>query len=113
MKQLKPTLREKNRYLSFELLSGRKAVREDVVKAVWSVALRFLGELKASSMSLWIMDWDDAAQRGILKVNHKSIKDLRTGLSMLSAVGGAQAAVRVLGVSGTLKKAREHHIKRP
>jgi len=112
MKQLKPTLREKNRYVAFELSSDRKCVRDDVVKAVWSTTLRFLGESRASEMSLWIMDWEDATQRGILKVNHKSIKDLRCGLSMLASVGGAPASVRVLSVSGTLKSVRERHFKK-
>jgi ribonuclease P/MRP protein subunit POP5 len=112
MKLLKPTLREKNRYVAFELTSDRKSGRDDVVKAVWSTILRFLGESRASEMSLWIMDWDDATRRGILKVNHKSIEDLRCGLSMLASAGGAPASARVLSVSGTLKKARERHFKK-
>ncbi|MDD5111950.1 MAG: Rpp14/Pop5 family protein [Candidatus Altiarchaeota archaeon] len=112
MKQLKPTQREKNRYVAIEVLSGKKCARDDVVKAVWNSALRFLGELKASELSLWIMDWDDEGQRGILKVNHKSIKDLRIGLSMLAGAGGSPASVRVLGVCGTLKNAREKYLKK-
>jgi len=60
-------------------------------------------------MSLWVMDWNDERQKGILKVNHKSIKDLRIGLTMLSKIGESKASTRVLGVSGTLKQAREKY----
>ncbi|MBM3309765.1 MAG: ribonuclease P protein component 2 [Candidatus Altiarchaeales archaeon] len=108
MKPLKPTLREKNRYVAVEVVCDRKCTRDEVVKAVWNTILRFLGELNASKMSLWVMDWNDEKQRGILKVNHKSVKDLRIGLTMLGKIGENRASTRVLGVSGTLKQAREY-----
>jgi ribonuclease P/MRP protein subunit POP5 len=110
MKPLKPTLREKNRYVAVEVLCDRKCSRDEVVKAVWNTTLRFLGELNASKMSLWVMDWNDSKQRGILKVSHKSIKDLRIGLAMLNRIGESSASMRVLGVSGTLKQAREKYL---
>jgi ribonuclease P/MRP protein subunit POP5 len=107
MKHLKPTLREKNRYVAFALNCGRKCSRDEVVKAVWNTVIRFLGEINAGTLSLWVMDWDDASQRGILKTTNKSIKDLRLGLTMLSKIGENNASVNVMHVSGTLKKARE------
>jgi ribonuclease P/MRP protein subunit POP5 len=110
MKHLKPTLREKNRYVAFQLACSRKCSRDEIVKAIWNSTLRFLGELAAGKLSLWIMDWNDEKQKGILKANHKSIKDLRVGLSMLNNIGGSEAAINVLGVSGTLKKTREKYV---
>jgi ribonuclease P/MRP protein subunit POP5 len=110
-KLLPPTQREKNRYLAFEIASEQKYSRDEIVKAVWNAALRYLGEKGASAASLWIMDWDEGAQRGIIKVNHMSVDDIKASLTLLSEIKKGEnrygAAYRTLTVSGTLKKLRE------
>lgn len=111
MKGLKPTLRERNRYVAFRLTCNRRCTRDEVVKAIWTSLMRFLGEMKVGKLSLWVMDWDEEKQAGILKANHKSIKDLRLGLTMLSKVDNSEVAIHVLGVSGTLKNAKERYLK--
>jgi ribonuclease P/MRP protein subunit POP5 len=110
-KFLPPTQREKNRYIAFEITSEQKYSRDEVVKAVWNAALRFLGEKGAGTASLWIMDWDAEAQKGIIKVNHKSVDDIKASLTLLSEIKKGDdryaAAYRTITVSGTLKKLRE------
>lgn len=107
MKTLKPTMRERNRYVTFELTCGRKCSRDEMVKAVWNTLLRILGESGTAGLSLWFMDWNEGRQRGILKARHTSMRDMRLGLAMLNKIDESKAAVRVLGVCGTLRKARE------
>jgi len=109
---LKPTLREKNRYIAFEIISDEKYARDEIVKAVWSACLRFLGEKGASTTSLWIMDWDEEKQRGIIKVNHRSVDDVKAALALMPEIKKAdgnrcKAIYRTLTVSGTLKKVRK------
>ena len=109
---LKPTMREKNRYISFELTSETKFARDEIVKAVWSACLRFLGEKGTSTTSLWIMDWDPEKQRGIIKVNHRSVDDIKAALALMPEIKKADGdkygiIYRTLTVSGTLKKVRE------
>ena len=111
MKPLKPTLRERNRYIAFEVVCDRKCSRDEVVRTVWNTATRFLGEIKTSELSLWVMDWKDDKQKGILKVNHKSIRDIRVGVTMLDKIENSKASINILGVSGTLKKARENYLR--
>ena len=108
---LKPTLREKNRYIAFEILSDQKYSRDEIVKAVWNAALRFLGEKGTSTTSLWIMDWDDEQQKGIIKVNHLSVDDVKAALTLMPEIKKAdgnryRCVYRTLTVSGTLKKVR-------
>jgi ribonuclease P/MRP protein subunit POP5 len=110
-KLLPPTQREKNRYLAFEIISDQKYARDEIVKAIWNAALRYLGEKGASATSLWIMDWDDETQRGIIKVNHTSVDDIKASLTLLTEIKKGDnryaAAYRTITVSGTLKKLRE------
>jgi ribonuclease P/MRP protein subunit POP5 len=106
-KQLKPTLRERNRYLVFEVISDSHFDRKPIVDATWSSLLRLHGELGASKTSLWVMDWSGEKRRGILKVNHKSVDVLRSSITAVKEIAGRKATVNVLKTTGTLRKARE------
>lgn len=104
-------MRERNRYIAFELISDSALSRSDIVKAVWGSVLRFLGELGASKTSLWVMDWDEKHNRGILKVNHKSLEEVRAALALMKEVNGQRVTPHILGVSGTVKKTREKYLE--
>ena len=109
-KPIPPTLRERNRYIVFEVISDSRFDRKCVVRAIWCVVLGFLGELNASKLSLWMMDWDCETQRGLLKVNHQNVDELRSALSTLKEVDRKRVIFHVLGVSGTLKSAKSKHL---
>jgi ribonuclease P/MRP protein subunit POP5 len=106
-KQLKPSLRERNRYLSFKVVSEKKTDRKAIVDAIWKSHMSLFGEVGASRTSLWIMDFDENSNMGIAKVNRKSLPEMRATLSLMKEINGGKAAVSVFCVSGTLKKARE------
>jgi ribonuclease P/MRP protein subunit POP5 len=106
-KLLKPTLRERNRYLVFEVISSVRFDRKAVVDAVWSSLLRFHGELGASKTSLWVMDWEKEKNRGILKVNHLGVKQITSSCALVKEIDGKRAIVNILRSCGTLRAARE------
>jgi ribonuclease P/MRP protein subunit POP5 len=105
-----PTLRERNRYIAFELVCDSPIGRGEVVKATWNVLLRFLGELGASKTSLWVMDWNEEKKQGILKVNHLSVDEVRAALVLMNDLGGKPVVFRTLGVSGSVKKTKEKYL---
>jgi len=105
---LKPTLRERNRYLVIEIQSEGKIDRKTAVDAVWASLLKLYGEVGASKTSLWVMDWNEKNNRGILKVNHKSVETLRSAATMIREVNGKKTTVSTIKTCGTLKGAREH-----
>jgi ribonuclease P/MRP protein subunit POP5 len=114
-KPLPPTLREKNRYLAFEFISeGRREdsktssfSRNEVQRAIWSNALKFLGELGVSKTSLWLIEWNESKQKGILKTNRKSVDEVRAAFALIKEINGKRVIPHILGVSGTIKKTRE------
>jgi len=100
-------MRERNRYLTFEVISDVALERKQIVDAVWSSLLRLHGELGASRTSLWVMDWSVGKKRGILKVNHRSVETLKSSIITVKGINGKPAAINVLRTTGTLRKARE------
>lgn len=98
--------RERNRYLVYSATSEIPIKGEDIGKAIWASALQFLGELGVARSGLRVVDFDEKKQKGVIKVNHKSVEEGRVVLALVKEVNRKPAALRVVGVSGILKKAR-------
>lgn len=111
LKALLPSLREKQRYLAFEILSkGRIKAHSSVSKAIWQGMLSFVGTKGAAQAGLMLLPekYNERAQRGIARVNHKHVDALKGSFTLVQDVDNAPAIVRSLGVSGSLKKATKH-----
>ena len=103
---LPPSKRESNRYLVYEVTAGGPVSGEDMGKAIWASALSFLGELGVARSGLRVVDFDDKKQKGVIKVGRASVDEGRMVLALVKEAGRQKVALRVMGVSGILKKAR-------
>ncbi|MFQ6009845.1 MAG: Rpp14/Pop5 family protein [Candidatus Aenigmatarchaeota archaeon] len=106
---LPPTLRPKNRYLAYQIVSDKKIPFTDLINAMLHSILNFLGELGTSQSRVWIIrnTWDEEKQMGLLRCNHVSVEQVRAALSLVQRVGDSPVVIKVLGVSGTIKAARK------
>lgn len=113
LKPLLPTLKEKKRYVAFEVIS-KKRVRsfKSVSNAVWSAVLGFVGTKGASEMGLFVFPekYDEKKQRGLIKVTHKAGDALRASLNFITKIEDQDVIVRSLGASGIMKKAEAKFI---
>lgn len=105
-KPLKPSLRERNRYMTFTVTGDIQPNRKQIVDGIWASLLKMYGEVGASQTSMWVMDWEQTKNSGILKVNHKSVEMLRASMTLLKELNGKKIKTDVSRVCGTLKKAR-------
>ena len=107
LKILKPTLREKNRYISFQVISerGEEFTYSDLESAVWNTILDFLGERGVSKTSVWLLKdcWEQKRQIGILRCNHKSVQEVIASLGLINRLGDNRITFKILKVSGTIK----------
>ena len=105
MKILPPTLREKKRYIKFEVISEAKIKYSDLEAAVWNVMLDFHGELGFSQISLWLMKdlWDEKRNIGVVSCTHKSVSQVIACLGLIRRLGDVRVIIRPLKVSGTIK----------
>lgn len=53
---------------------------------------------------------DDKLQRGILRVNRKSVTELKAAIALVRDIEGEEAITRSIGVSGMMKKAEERFV---
>ena len=113
IKSLLPSLREKKRYLVYEVIS--KSRFNDAVhvnKAILDASKEFLGNLGMAKAGIITMSdqWNGDMQRGIIRVNNKHVDDLKASLVFAGSIDGKEAIVRSIGASGILKKAKQKYL---
>ena len=105
MKPLLPSLREKKRYVVFEIV-GNKIDKKKTEKEINSNLLKFLGELGVSRANIKIIgdSWEN--NKGVIRVKVKYLDELKMSLGLIKKLDNKKVIVNVIGVSGILKKAK-------
>jgi ribonuclease P/MRP protein subunit POP5 len=114
LKPILPSLREKKRYLVFEVISKEKVgdIRA-VSEAINSHSLQFMGHLEAAKAGILVLGnkWDSSSQRGIIRVGHRHVDQLKASLAFIVKINNSEVIFRSLGVSGIVKKAENNYLK--
>lgn len=101
-KSLLPSLKEKKRYVVFEVVSDEEHSLNSVQALIFNQAKTMFGTYGLSNMGLRFMDdWNN--NQGIVKVNNKYVDYLRSCFVCLAKDG---LMIRTVKISGILKKAR-------
>ncbi|HII16132.1 MAG TPA: hypothetical protein HA362_07540 [Nanoarchaeota archaeon] len=109
IKAMIPSMREKKRYIAFEVLSDRPVSREDAVREIKATMAKFIGELgMAKAGVIFLPDW--SANKGVFRVGNRHVDEAKAALALVKAIGGASAIVKSVGVSGILNKSRKKYI---
>lgn len=105
LKTLLPTLREKNRYVLFQIISEEPISYSDLEGAILNTALDFYGEYGFSELSLWVMKnlYQPDKQIGVIRCNNKSVSKVIACLGLISRLGDVRIIFKILKVSGTIK----------
>lgn len=109
--KIKSTMKENWRYIAFHLLSKTPAHEQDVVKAVTSSILRMFGEIGASETNVWLIEFDEKTQSGILRCSHTAVQTVVASITTVNKVNEQDAAFIVKGVSGTINKVKGKYLK--
>ncbi len=104
--RMKPSSREKKRYIVFEIISEHEFNFEEVKKAVMSNCLRYLGEFGYEKLRLYIIKNLYNKNKGMLRVTNKMLNDIKASLAKINQINGKKAALKIIGISGILKKAK-------
>jgi ribonuclease P/MRP protein subunit POP5 len=105
IKRMLPSLKEKKRYIVFQIKSDKK-VDFTKIKGEMDYKLKtFLGDLGYGKAGIMIIDGKD--DKCVMKVNHKHIDEVRSALILVKDLNNQKVMIQTLGVSGILKKAKE------
>jgi len=110
MKILPSSLREKKRYIAFEVISESHDVidRKALLDEIFFATQTMIGDLGSSEIGYRLMDFNGT--RGIMKVNLGAVELARAAMATVNSIKNNRSAIRVLGVAGTIKAAIEKYI---
>jgi ribonuclease P/MRP protein subunit POP5 len=117
LKILPTNLREKKRYLVFQLISEIPLEREDVISLILGAANELHGSCGTSRMGLWVVkvwncpDLEVKSMRGIIRCNRDEVNALRAVIPTITKFRGTRVSFHTLGISGTIKSAITKFIK--
>ena len=114
LKPVLPSLREKKRYIVFEVISKEKISDINAVSnKIWQISLQFLGQFGVAKAGIIVLQnkWNEELQRGIIKVSHKHVDAVKAALVFADKIDGKDVIFRSLGVSGILNKAEKNYLK--
>ena len=106
--KLLPSLRQKKRYVVFEVISSKVFSLSEIEKEVTVALLQFLGELGLSkAMPLFVKE-KYKNQKFIIKVNHTAVDECKAGVILLQKIKNEPVILKSIITSGSLKKASSY-----
>ena len=112
LKPIMPSLREKKRYLAFEVMSKSSINESHIYDAISVSLIELMGNVESAKSNMKFIEekWNPEKQKGIIRVNHKYVDHLKASLALIDNINKEEVIVRSLGVSGILKKATSKYM---
>lgn len=98
----------RRRYLAFEVDSEGAIGQKDLIAEIYSSQSSLFGDTGSSQNRLRLISFD--GKYGLLRCSHEHIIETRAVLASIYSISGIRAALRVKGVSGTIKSAIEKYL---
>ncbi|MAG38553.1 hypothetical protein CMO90_00520 [Candidatus Woesearchaeota archaeon] len=108
VKQLLPSLKEKKRYVVYEIMSKKKF--KNMSREIVKKANSFLGLFESAEAGLQNIDFNEKMQRGVLRVGVNKLDKLKMSLALINKLNDEEVTLHTIGVSGILKKAKNKYM---
>lgn len=111
---LPPSLRERRRYLRFEVIGEREIDKRELMKEIWNSMYSLYGDVGVSESKLWLIDYRGVEDRevgdakcglGVLRCAYEKVEEVRASLACIHSVNDALVGIRVVRTSGSIKGA--------
>lgn len=109
LKPLLPTLKEKKRYIVYEVLSEND-LKEDLSMEIVKKVTTILGVFDSAKAGLQSVEYDKKQHKGVLRVAVKQVDKLKMSLALINQLNDREIIIRTIGASGILKKARSKYM---
>ena len=112
MRYVPPSLRERRRYLLFEMIGEREIDKRDLLKELWDSIHSLYGDVGASEIKLRLIKYHTRGSTqsvvGILRCAHDKVEEVRASLACIHSITDARVGIRVIKTSGTIRGATRH-----
>ncbi len=110
LKPLIPSLKEKKRYLAFEVISKNNIPFNSVKEKIISTYKEYFGIIGYLKANLNVLnEWKD--NKGIIKIGNKYTDEAKASLTFINNINDNKVMIRCLGVSGIIKKLKTKYME--
>ena len=99
-----PTLKEKKRYMSFDVISESKITSNSIISALNSNFKDFLGQIDLGKAGINILNVEN--NKGILRLNRKYADKIKSSLLFIKSINSKKVIVKSNKMSGILKRVK-------
>ena len=103
MKKILPSMREKVRYIGFEII-GENTAKSDFTEEFFKSAKEFIGQLGLSKAKPYIVILEK--NKGIIKCERNFVPEIKICLSLVRKIKNSEVIVFSKIVSGTIKNTK-------
>ena len=107
IKALMPSLREKKRYVAFEVNSQDRLNSFEVGRAIMNSAINFMGELGLAGAGMMHLPEVYKNNKGIVRVNHQYLDNARASFALIKSINNKPATIKSLSASGAINKVKK------
>ena len=102
-----PSLREKKRYLHYEVTADGNITAEEVKQAVQEAMQVFLGDYGCAQAG--IQQTENTHKQGIIKTNVKYVNQVKTALALIKTIKNKNVMFKTTKVSGMINKVKRRN----
>lgn len=106
MKILPPTLRERKRYIVFEVICKSKVSFNELKNSIEEEFKKLFGECGLAVSNIKILKWN--SEKGIMCASHNSVPYLKYSLTKTNKLNNKKMIIKTMKVFGTIKKAKRY-----
>ncbi|MBS3151541.1 hypothetical protein J4443_04135 [Candidatus Woesearchaeota archaeon] len=108
MKRLLSSLKEKKRYIAFEIDSEARFAKEEIIKAVDASCRGFMGEYEYGKAGVMVVNdsVNEKMKNGVVRVNSKYVDLAKVSLMMIKEINDNKVIFKNVKTSGVLNKVK-------
>lgn len=105
LKPLMPTLRERKRYIAFEIIAERPISCSACAHALQQASIQMFGTIGTAAMGMRLLSRRYQSNTGIIRVSHTHCHQARAVLAYVDRIEGINCVIRSIQTSGMVQRA--------
>ena len=91
------------RYLAISIDGGDAFSEQEISDALYQAVQELFGDFGVSGLRPRLIEYDEEKREGIVRCDRSHTREMRAALALITEISNSDAAVRVMGASGTIK----------
>ena len=105
--RIKPSQRQKKRFVLFEMKSPQRLSFTELSKSLWLELTKKIPRQEAVMLGFQLIAFDSAKSKGIFKCSREKCEKTKSAMNDIKEISGEKVSLKTLKTSGTIKTLKE------